>query len=47
MKKAEYKFHRDRRQQIQNASSENDAPSWYFKAASNSPIYLPKRKKKK
>jgi hypothetical protein len=47
MKKADYKFHRDRRGQIENQSRQSDEPFFYFKQAANSPIFIPKRKKKR
>lgn len=43
MKKADYKFHRDRRQTIQRDSKQS-VPMWYEES---NPIYIPKRKKKK
>jgi hypothetical protein len=47
MKKADYKFHRDKKEQIQRDSNQTDPNlfSWYRPA--NNPIYIPKRKKKK
>jgi hypothetical protein len=47
MKKAEYKFNKDRQEQIRNFSTENEPHFFYFKEASNKPIFIPKRKKKK
>ena len=46
MKKADYKFHRDRKEQIERVSEENE-PGFYYRWPSNTPIYIPKRKKKK
>lgn len=46
MKKADYKFHKDRKDQIQRNSQQNE-PMRFWCAASNQPIYIPKRKKKK
>ena len=47
MNKAEYKFHRDRKQQIQNQSKQSEEAQYFFKSAANSPIFIPNRKKKK
>jgi hypothetical protein len=47
MKKADYKFHRDKKEQIQNQSKQSEEPVYFFKQAANSPIFIPKRKKKK
>ena len=49
MKKADYKFHRDKKHQIENASKENEPSIWqhYRGLASSNPIFIPKRKKKK
>lgn len=47
MKKAEYKFHKDRKEQIENNSKQSPTHPFYFNAASNHPIFIPKRKKKK
>jgi len=43
MKKDDHRFHRDRKQQIENQSRENK-PEWW---QDSKPIYLPKKKKKK
>lgn len=43
MKKAEYKFYRDKKQEIQYDSKENQREYWH----GSNPIYIPKRKKKK
>lgn len=46
MKKADYKFHRDRKEKIQNDSRKNGTDSsWIYN--DNNPIFIPKRKKKK
>ena len=47
MNKAEYKFYRDKKEQIENNSKESDKPFYYRCAPANSPIFIPKRKKKK
>ena len=43
MKKADHRFHRDKREQIDANARENKPCLWQ----DNSPIYIPKRKKKK
>lgn len=45
MKKADYKFYRDRKEQIQRDSSQSATALSYFQQASNSPVYIPKKKK--
>lgn len=47
MKKAGYKFHRDKKQQIEYQSKETNEPQYYSKGPANRPIYIPKKKKKK
>lgn len=47
MKKADYKFHRDKKEQINDLSKPNDGSDWFFQKAANKPIFIPKRKKKK
>ena len=47
MKKADYKFHRDRKEAIERDSKQSDEPFFYFRQAANNPIHIPKRKKKK
>lgn len=49
MKKAEYKFNKDRQNQIRLTASETEPDPWTFfnKKATNRPIFIPKRKKKK
>jgi len=47
MKKAEYKFHKNRQEQVQNLSKENEPLVWPFNSPSHKPIFIPKRKKKK
>lgn len=47
MKKADYKFHRDKKEQIQDLSKQNEGEDYFFRQASNRPIFIPKRKKKK
>jgi len=47
MKKADYKFHRDKKEQINHQSKETEEPQYYFKGPANRPIYIPKKKKKK
>lgn len=50
MKKADYKFNRNAKEQIQSNSKESDPSelSWMFgRKATNQPIFMPKRKKKK
>lgn len=44
MKKSDYKFHRDKKESIQNLSKENEQDFW--RKSSNKPIFIPKRKKK-
>lgn len=44
MKKAEYKFHRDKKQEIDNQSRQNNP---IFNWSEPRPIFIPKRKKKK
>ncbi len=44
MKKADYKFHRDRKEQIESQSRQSEVFIW---RTSGSPIFIPKRKKKK
>lgn len=45
MNKADHKFHRDKREQIDSQARENDQPVWFKNIPR--PIYIPKRKKKK
>lgn len=49
MNKADYKFHRDKKQEIErNARQSEETISWSWKPKpSNTPIYIPKKKKKK
>jgi len=44
MNKADYKFHRDRKEEIENNSKQNES---FFWRSDPKPIYIPKRKKKK
>jgi len=44
MKKADYKFHRDKKEQIQRDSKQNES---FFWRSDPIPIFIPKRKKKK
>jgi len=46
MKKADYKFYRDKKQEIKNDSKENHHDNWAWNNGAQ-PIYIPKRKKKK
>jgi len=43
MKKADHKFYRDKKQQIDSQSRENKPNPWQ----DSNPIYIPKKKKKK
>ena len=43
MKKADHRFHRDKREQIDDSARENKPDL----LQANNPIYIPKRKKKK
>lgn len=50
MKKAEYKFHKNAKSQIESNSRQTDPDDlgWLFgQKATNKPIFIPKRKKKK
>jgi hypothetical protein len=47
MNKADYTFHRDKKQAIQASSRQTDEPFFRWGGAANSPIFTPKRKKKK
>jgi len=47
MNKADYKFHRDKKEQIQRDSNQTEPALWSFYRPANSPIFIPKRKKKK
>lgn len=46
MKKADYKFHRDRREQIENNARQNEGLFSLWREPSNRPIFIPKNKKK-
>lgn len=43
MKKAEHRFHRDKKRQIDSLSRETQPMFW----SNSNPIFIPKRKKKK
>ena len=47
MKKADYIFHKDKKQQIKKLSEENKPTAWegFNNYPSNKPIFMPKRKK--
>lgn len=47
MKKSEYKFHKDKKEQIDNLSKENEPLIWQMWKPSHKPIFIPKRKKRK
>ena len=47
MKKADYKFNRDRKNQIQDDGRQSEGIFMYWKGSTNRPIFIPKRKKKK
>lgn len=47
MKKADYKFHRDKKQQIESDARQTNGPLFYWREPANRPIFIPKRKKKK
>lgn len=47
MKKADYKFHRDRKQQIESQSRQSEGIFTFWKEPTNRPIFIPKNKKKR
>ena len=47
MKKADYKFNKNKQKEIQDLYKQNEPFIWLFNSASNKPIFTPKRKKKK
>jgi hypothetical protein len=47
MQKADHKFHRDRRERIENDSKQSDESNYFWRGPSNTPIYIPRKKKKK
>ena len=49
MNKADYKFHRDKKEQIeyQSRPSQNLNDLFYRSAPANQPIHIPRKKKKK
>ncbi len=46
-KKADHVFHKERKQQIELRNRPTEPNIFYWKQATNQPIYFPKRKKKK
>lgn len=47
MNKADHRFHRSKREDIDAAAQETTGPLFYWREAANRPIYIPKRGKKK
>ena len=47
MNKADHRFHRDRRENIDAAAQETTGPLYYWRDPANRPIFIPKRKKKR
>jgi hypothetical protein len=48
MKKADHKFHRDKKRQIESDSRQTTpTDGWFSYKAANRPIFIPKKKKKR
>jgi len=47
MNKADYKFHRDKKQQLENDARQSPERGHFWWDQSNRPIFIPKKKKKK
>jgi hypothetical protein len=47
MNKADHKFYREKRQEINSSARQTLGPLFSFRAPANNPIHIPKRKKRK
>lgn len=47
MNKADYKFHRDKKQAIESQARQSEGSFTFWKEPTNRPIFIPKKKKHK